>query len=126
MSTTDKLQPKILVDHVDRIFHSDGREVAALRDVSMSITRGRFVVLMGPSGSGKTTLLNLIGGLDQPTTGRLMVDDQALEELNANELTALRRRLYFPEFCTHTYSNCLRKYRIGTTYHGWRATPGMG
>jgi ABC-type lipoprotein export system ATPase subunit len=87
--------PTILVDTVDRIFHSNGRDVAALRDVSMSVARGRFVVLMGPSGSGKTTLLNLIGGLDQPTAGKVMVADQALEELNTNQLTELRRRIGF-------------------------------
>jgi ABC-type lipoprotein export system ATPase subunit len=85
----------ILVENVDRMFHSDGREVAALREVSLSVPRGRFVVLMGPSGSGKTTLLNLIGGLDQPSAGSITVDGKRLSDMGAGELTLLRRHIGF-------------------------------
>jgi putative ABC transport system ATP-binding protein len=68
-----------------------GREkIAALHDISLDIPRGDFVALMGPSGSGKTTLLNLIGGLDTPTAGSLMVDGQRLEQLSNAKLTRWR------------------------------------
>jgi len=65
--------------------------VQALRGVDLELPRGAFVVLLGPSGSGKTTLLNLVGGLDQPTRGELVVMDQALGALSDEELTSYRR-----------------------------------
>jgi putative ABC transport system ATP-binding protein len=68
-----------------------GREkIAALYDISLDIPRGDFVALMGPSGSGKTTLLNLIGGLDTPTAGSIMVDGQRLDRLSSGELARWR------------------------------------
>ncbi len=65
--------------------------VHALRGVDLELPTGRFVVLLGPSGSGKTTLLNLVGGLDQPTDGELVVMGQRLGQLNDEELTTYRR-----------------------------------
>ena len=66
-------------------------EVQALRGVDLSVAPGEFVVLAGPSGSGKTTLLNLIGALDTPTSGRLIVDGKNLEKMSRAELARLRR-----------------------------------
>jgi ABC-type lipoprotein export system ATPase subunit len=85
----------IAVEQVHRIFSSGGREVTALRDVSLEAPRGRFVALMGPSGSGKTTLLNLIGGLDRPTAGIVTVAGQRLDTLNTQALAILRRKIGF-------------------------------
>ena len=59
----------VIVDHVDRRFHSSGREVVALDKVSIDIARGEFIALIGPSGCGKSTLLRLIAGLDEPDEG---------------------------------------------------------
>jgi putative ABC transport system ATP-binding protein len=68
------------------------REVHALRDITLSIKKGEFLSVMGPSGSGKSTLLNLIGGLDQPTTGEIFIDGRPLHGISDDELTLIRRR----------------------------------
>ena len=70
-----------------------GKEaVPALRGVTLGIERGDFVCLMGPSGSGKTTLLNIIGGLDEPGRGHVLIDGENLVSLNENRLARLRLR----------------------------------
>ena len=67
-------------------------EVPALRGIDFSIRRGEFVALMGPSGSGKSTLLNMIGLLDTPTSGRIVVDGIDVSSLNDNERSDFRLR----------------------------------
>ena len=88
-------EPIIEVAGVSRVFGTGERAVHAVRDVDLVVPRGAFVVLMGPSGSGKTTLLNLIGGLDRPTSGRIVVEGQALDRLADAGRAALRRRIGF-------------------------------
>lgn len=65
--------------------------VRALDGVNLAITPNSFTVVMGPSGSGKSTLLYLIGGLDRPTSGEIMVNDQHLEQMDENQLAQFRR-----------------------------------
>ena len=65
-------------------------EYTALRGVTVSIERGKFVAVVGPSGSGKSTLLNLIGALDRPTRGEILLDGTKISDLNANQLAELR------------------------------------
>ena len=67
------------------------REVIALDNVSLKIEKGEMVALAGPSGSGKSTLLNLIGGLDHPTSGEILIDGVKLSGLSDDELTRVRR-----------------------------------
>ncbi|MCC6602449.1 MAG: ABC transporter ATP-binding protein [Anaerolineae bacterium] len=83
-------EPIIIVDNVHKSYLMGKEAVPALRGVSLEIQRGEFVCLMGPSGSGKTTLLNVVGGLDEPSRGHLIVDGQNLVSLNENELARLR------------------------------------
>jgi len=66
-------------------------EVHALRGVSLDIKRGQAIGIMGPSGSGKTTLLNLIGALDRPTDGRVIIDNLDITDMSESELTTVRR-----------------------------------
>jgi putative ABC transport system ATP-binding protein len=75
---------------VSKSYRRGKQEVVVLRDLDLSIEAGDFAALMGPSGSGKTTLLNLIGGLDQPTSGSITVAGQQLEKLNAKSLAKWR------------------------------------
>ncbi len=73
-----------------KVFAHDGIRVEAVRDVSITIEPGEFVVLAGPSGSGKTTLLNLLGGLTRPTDGRVWIDGTDITELSERKLARLR------------------------------------
>ena len=81
----------IELDNVYKIYKSFQVDVVALHGVSAYIDEGSFVMILGPSGSGKTTLLNLIGGLDKPTSGRVIVDGVELSKLGENELIKFRR-----------------------------------
>ncbi|HUV52654.1 MAG TPA: ABC transporter ATP-binding protein [Dehalococcoidia bacterium] len=67
-------------------------EVKALKNVTLSIARGEFIVILGPSGSGKTTLLNLIGGIDSPSSGEILVDGIDISTLDDKSLTDYRRK----------------------------------
>lgn len=80
-----------MIDVVKR-FGAGSTEVRALTDVNLVVAPGEFVAVMGPSGSGKSTLLHLAGGLERPTAGRVVVDGDDLDELDAVGLAALRRR----------------------------------
>ena len=82
----------ISVRKVSRVYHVGDNEVHALRDLSMAMPKGIFGALKGRSGSGKTTLLNLIGGLDQPTSGEVFLFGQPLSQLSSDQITELRRK----------------------------------
>ena len=75
-----------------RVYGSGPDAVNALSDVDLSIAPGEFVAIMGPSGSGKSTLLHLVGGLDRPDTGEVLIEGAALAELDDEALAHLRRR----------------------------------
>jgi putative ABC transport system ATP-binding protein len=71
--------------------YDDGKvQVKAVRGVSLQIEKGEFTAIVGPSGSGKTTLLNVIGGLDTPTTGKVLIGEQDISQLSDNELIDFR------------------------------------
>ena len=83
-------EPIIVVEDIHKSYLMGKEAVPALRGVSLEIQRGEFVCLMGPSGSGKTTLLNIVGGLDEPSRGHVIVDGENLVALSENELARLR------------------------------------
>lgn len=74
-----------------RIYKSTAQEVQALRGINLLVDTGKFVALFGRSGSGKTTLLNILGGLDQPTSGIVRIFGQELAGMNDRQLTQWRR-----------------------------------
>lgn len=83
-------QPIIELRRVSKAYHKGEADIHPLDDLSLTIDRGDFVALMGPSGSGKTTLLNLLGGLDTPTSGEVIVCGQDLARLGSRELARWR------------------------------------
>lgn len=91
MSPDTDQTPIVVAEGVGRVYSSTAGEVAALQDVSFEIPRGQIVALVGRSGSGKTTLLNCIGGLDRPSSGRVVVNGIDVNALDENGRTALRR-----------------------------------
>jgi macrolide transport system ATP-binding/permease protein len=90
MSATDNNQPIIRVENLSKIY-GNGTAVHALKDVSLAVSSGEVLAIQGPSGSGKSTLLNLIGTLDQPTSGRIVVDGMDVTTLRGNALADFRR-----------------------------------
>ncbi|MDH5765750.1 MAG: ABC transporter ATP-binding protein [Gammaproteobacteria bacterium] len=75
---------------LNKIYQQGSIEVHALTDINLTVEAGDFVCLSGPSGSGKSTLLNMIGGLDSPSSGEIMVDGQRVDQMNKSELAELR------------------------------------
>jgi putative ABC transport system ATP-binding protein len=82
----------IRLEDVSRVFQVGDSEVRALDQVSLAVRRGEFIALMGPSGSGKSTLLNVLGCLDTPTSGRYVLDGEAVERLSEDRLADVRQR----------------------------------
>jgi len=82
----------IHVENLERIYHSVAQPVYALRGINLEIKTGQFMALKGRSGSGKTTLLNCLGGLDQPTSGRITIYGRSLQGLDELALTQWRQK----------------------------------
>ena len=80
----------IEISNLSKTYKTGETTFAALENVSLKIQKGECVAILGPSGSGKSTLMHLIGGLDQPTSGTIVVDEQNLGELNGKQLAKYR------------------------------------
>jgi putative ABC transport system ATP-binding protein len=88
MNTTDAL---VAVEEVSRTFPLDHSAVIALDNVSFTVKPGEFLAISGPSGSGKSTLLNLIGCIDKPTSGQILIDGVETSRLSPSRISVLRR-----------------------------------
>ncbi|MFQ5795647.1 MAG: ABC transporter ATP-binding protein [Candidatus Bipolaricaulia bacterium] len=85
-------RPVYQVKDVTKVYQMDGVQVHALRGVSFDIERGEFVAIMGPSGSGKSTLMHIIGCLDRPTQGQVILDGIDVLNVSDNQLAEIRSR----------------------------------
>ncbi len=78
------------LQNVSRVYTSGEHELKALDQVNMTLEEGKFVVILGPSGAGKSTLLNLLGGLDSPTSGKIIVEGKDISTLSNDKLAEYR------------------------------------
>jgi putative ABC transport system ATP-binding protein len=81
----------ITFQNISKIYQVGDQEVKALDDVSFSIEKGKFTIILGPSGSGKSTMLNLLGGMDQATSGKFLFEDTDVTGLNDKDLSRYRK-----------------------------------
>ncbi len=82
----------ISLENLVKVYGAGETEIKALDDVNLDINEGEFIAITGESGSGKSTLLNMIGGLDNLTSGKILVDGEDISKLNDNEISIYRRR----------------------------------
>ena len=82
----------IEVKNLNKIYGSGEAEVKALKNINLNIEQGEFVAIVGPSGSGKSTLLHLLGGVDKPSSGEVIIKGESIYKLKEKELAILRRR----------------------------------
>ena len=81
----------LVIENLSRTFNAGRHKIHALKKTDIAINKGEFVAIMGPSGSGKTTLLNIIGCLDKPSSGRVLIDNVDITKLTEDELSKIRR-----------------------------------
>jgi len=104
-----------------KIYPSGGKEFKALDNVSFTIHRGEFIIIMGPSGSGKSTLMNIIGCLDRPTSGELYIDGRSITGLSDAALAEIRREkngFIFQSFNLISHLTALRNVALPLSFKG--------
>ena len=102
-------------EKLDRFYKLGGREVRALSDINIQVKRGEFVSIMGPSGSGKTTLLNMLGCLDKPTHGKVILDGVDVTAVPEKKLYEIRRdkvAFIFQTFNLLPYLNAIENVEL--------------
>lgn len=113
----------ISVKNLVKTFQIGDQELRALNGVSFDVREGEFTAIMGPSGSGKSTILNLLGCLDQPTSGSYRFDNEEVKELNSGQLVKIRRHkigFIFQDFNLLPRLSALKNVELPLIYQGYR------
>lgn len=113
----------ISVKNLVKTFQIGEQELRALDGVSFDVREGEFTAIMGPSGSGKSTMLNLLGCLDQPTSGSYRFDNEEVKELNSGQLVKIRRHkigFIFQDFNLLPRLSALKNVELPLIYQGYR------
>jgi putative ABC transport system ATP-binding protein len=111
----------IKITKLNKFYKKGSENLHVLKDLDLSINEGEIIALIGPSGSGKSTLLNLIGGLDTPNNGEILVEEKNLGKMNDNELSSFRNRtigFVFQFFNLQPYLNVQENVEIPLMFRG--------
>ncbi|HEX5007609.1 MAG TPA: ABC transporter ATP-binding protein [Hyphomonadaceae bacterium] len=112
-------KPIISCRDLTKVYRMGDQEVRALDGVSLDIYPGEFVAIMGPSGSGKSSLMNLIGALDRPTSGQMLINGRSLSEMSRDELADLRNEtlgFVFQQFNLLARQDAFQNVRLPLRY----------
>ena len=115
----------LTIEHVSKTFNTPGGQVQALRDVSLSVNTGEFVSIIGKSGSGKSTLLSILGALDNPSTGSIVVDDTQINKLSGAKQTQYRAKqigFVFQQYNLVPNLTALENVMLALEFGGYPAT----
>ena len=107
------------VKNLSKVYEMGEEKVIALDNVSLEVPEGDYVAIMGPSGSGKSTLLNILGCLDSPTVGNYQIGGELVEEMDDDELSALRAKsigFIFQSYNLIPYLNVLENISLPASY----------
>src|SRR5512133_2367706 len=108
-------EPILQIENLQKTYMLGKRPVNALNNLSLTVQRGEFIAIMGPSGSGKTTLLNIIGCIDKPTSGKMLLDGVDVTKTPENTLYKVRRDkmgFVFQSFNLLPYLNALENVEL--------------
>ncbi|HSH01087.1 MAG TPA: ABC transporter ATP-binding protein [Anaerolineae bacterium] len=120
MSTTNQ-EPVISIKGLTKVYTMGDHKVHALAGVSLDVHAGEFVAIMGPSGSGKSTMMNMLGALDQPTSGTYLLDGTDVSKLNDNDLATARNQkigFVFQSFNLLPRTPAIRQVELPLIYAG--------
>ena len=113
----------IKLDNISKCYHISDIEVHALNSISLNVASGEMISIMGPSGSGKSTLMNILGCLDRPTSGKYMLDDIDVSDMNDDQLAEIRNKklgFVFQSFNLLPRITAVANVELPLVYNGYR------